>query len=246
MLMLFWLIFLNNLQGVSLSQLQPPTSPDAEQPHKAVTFSWGDFVHVVLSLTIQAYQTMYEKRTAKQSWEENVFTINLASDLRKIAFVHGLIVHTRWKIHTTEMFFGEQPTIQAKEIDLSLVSWEGYQDELHFVWEAKRVGDKKAYSNLSSEYVNEGIYRFIDNEYAEGLNDAGMLGYVLSGNVVKIVGDINDSMGRISTNLPLPETDHLQLTHPIIQFQDVYQSRHTRIDNTTITLHHLFLTFDFS
>lgn len=229
-----------------MSQLQPPTSPDAEQPYKAVTFSWRDFVHVVLSLTIQAYQAMYERRKAKQSWEENVFTIHLARDLSRIASGHGLIVHTRWKVHTPQMFAGEQATIEAKEVDLSLISWEQYQDEQHFVWEAKRVGDKKAYSSLSSEYVNEGIYRFIDNEYAEGLGDAGMIGYVLSGNVVDLVDDINSSMGSLKKRPRLFAPDHLQIVNSIAQFQDVYQSRHTRIDNTTITLHHLFLTFDFS
>ena len=133
-----------------MSQLQIPTPPDTEQPYKAITFSWPDFVHGVLSLTIQAYQVMYEKRTANQGWEENVFTIHLARDLSKIAAIHGLIVQTRWKVHTPEMFSGEQPTIQAKDIELSLISWEGYQGELHFVWEAKRWGDKTTYHSLSS------------------------------------------------------------------------------------------------
>ena len=126
--------------------------------------------------------------------------------------------------------------------------WERNSHKKHFVWEAKRVGDKRVdgkYSSLNSEYVHEAIYRFIKREYADTLSDAGVLGYVLGGNIGNIVGDINLCMGRIRKNPSLPASNHLQMGHPINNFEDVYHSRHTRTDKTNICLYHLFLTFEF-
>ncbi len=97
----------------------------------------------------------------------------------------------------------------------------------------------------SSEYVNEAIYRFINREYADGLDNAGVLGYVLDGQVDNIVKDINSSMSRIRKNPPLSQSNHLRPTRAIDDFKEVYLSRHKRTDSTTIHLHHLFLTFDF-
>jgi len=94
--------------------------------------------------------------------------------------------------------------------------------------------------------VNDGIYRFIRGEYASGLGDAGMLGYVLAGSVSNIVGDINATMGNIRRNPPLPESDHLNRAKPMDDFNDIYLSRHVRTDQTNIRLHHLFLTFEFA
>jgi hypothetical protein len=232
-----------------LSQLRRAASPSSGKPEK---LSWAEFVQHVLGLTIKAYQAMRRDRVAEHHWEENVFTERLGHDyIRTIAFDEESPVRVtiRAKIHTEQMRKGKQPTIEAKEIDLQMSDvWERDYHKKHFVWEAKRVGDKRVdsqYSSLNSEYVHEAIYRFIKREYADTLSDAGILGYVLGGNAGNIVGDINLCMGRIRKNPPLPASNHLQMAHPIDNFEDVYCSHHTRTDNTNICLHHLFLTFEF-
>lgn len=215
--------------------------------------TWQEFVQHVLVLTVKAYRAMCKDCIAKSDWEENTFTIRLGEDyLRPIGFDddYSIRVDIRSKVHTQQMKNGTQKTIEAKEMDLSLYGiWERNYIEKRFVWEAKRIGDKgveKKYSSLNPEYIHEGIYRFIRREYADGLSDAGMLGYVLAGSVANIVGDINLSMGRIRKNPPLSESNHLKLTSPINDFEDVYRSHHMRTDKTRIRLHHLFLRFDFS
>lgn len=196
---------------------------------------------------------MRRDNVAQRDWEENVFTLRLGEDyLRPIAFNNesSIRVSVRPKRHTGDMKTGDQATIEAKEIDMSLFGvWEMDYHKKYFVWEAKRVGDKRVdqqYSKLNSEYVNEGIYRFIRREYASGLDDAGMLGYVLAGSVSNIVGDINASIGNIRKNPPLPESEHLQKAPPIDDFEDLYRSNHIRTNQTYIRLHHLFLSFEFS
>lgn len=227
--------------------------PDTSISHSFanVGLSWAEFVELILSLTVEAYHLMKIDCEVKRDWEENVFTINLEEYLQNLAFDHGSIhVHSRIKQHTDKMRMGKQATIEANEIDLMLYgSWERNHKKIHFVWEAKRVGDKRIsenYRKLNSEYVNEAIYRFIENKYAANVPDAGILGYVLAGDVYNIVADINQSMENLRNRQALDISNHLQTNSLSGKFKDRYQSQHTRTNkNGVIRLHHLFLTFSF-
>lgn len=233
-----------------MSFLHKSSATDISSSFSNVGLSWDDFVQLAISLTIQAYHSMQQKYDIKQNWEENVFTVNLEDCLRPLAYEYSIFVDTRKKQHTTKMRTGEQATIEAKEMDMSMFgSWQQDYNVVHFVWEAKRIGDKRVstdYSGLNSEYVHEAIYRFIRNEYAQNVADAGILAYVLAGNVNNIVGDINQSMGNIRKNPALDKSNHLQSISSSTNFQDLYQSEHSRTNNNSIRLHHLFFTFDFS
>ena len=235
-----------------MAQLRQVTHASAGPIPTYVTLDWREFVHHVLELTVKAYQEMLQDGIAKKEWEENVFSIRLGYDyIRTIAFDLDLPIRVtvRPKIHTPNMVAGTQATIEAKEIDMVMYDmWERDYHTKHFVWEAKRVGDRhliKKYSKLSSEYVNEAIYRFVRKDYADGLSEAGILAYVLAGNPMDIVSDINRTMGVVRKNPPLPASCHIRSATSIAGFHDVFVSDHYRIDNTSIKLHHLFLTFSF-
>lgn len=228
------------------------SQPPHQEPSNEFRLPWELFVTHVLDVTVTAYQAMREAGVANREWEENVFTIQLA-DRHILPLLQQLDspirVWPRAKVHTEQMYTGDQATNEAKEEDMLLYDigeWE-YQ-KIHFVWEAKRVGDKRAnerYSSLNSEYVHEAIYRFIKREYAAAVGDAGVLAYVLAGSVSNIVTDINVCMENIRKNPPLPASNHLQRGAPINDFEDVYHSEHDRMDGSSLQLHHLFLTFDF-
>ncbi|MCP4167748.1 MAG: hypothetical protein GY759_17910 [Chloroflexi bacterium] len=234
-----------------MSQLQQVASSSIGRSSKSCKLTWADFVSSVLQITIQAYQLMFTDQIAKIDWEENVFTERLGVDyIRPLAFDRDLPIRVsvRNKIHTEAMREGTQPTIQAKEIDMMLFDvWERNYHRKYFAWEAKRVGDKRVdlkYNNLNSEYVNEAIYRFIEGDYSDGLEDAGVLGYVLAGMVDNIVKDINGSMGNIRNKPALPASNFLQLASPVSSFQDIFRSSHSRSEGTLFCLQHLFLTFN--
>ena len=234
-----------------MSQLRQESLPSAGKS-KFDKLAWSDFVQHVLELTVKAYQAMYQDRTAQSDWEEDKFTACLGENyLYHIVRDNDspILITIQRPVYKPQMKEGKQSSSEAKRIDLSLGNWEQNYFNKYFAWEAKRVGDKrvyKKYGDLNSKYVNEGIYRFIRKQYADGLSDAGMLGYILAGSVANIVGDINLSMGRIRKNPPLSESNHLRLAQPIDNFENVYRSHHTRTDDTKISLHHLFLKFEFN
>jgi len=213
---------------------------------------WESFVRLVLEITVEAYQRMRRDGVARQDWEEDTFTASLTEDyIRPLARQHllGLVAEPRAKVHTPAMKSGAVSPKRATEIDIRLsYSWMNYS-EVYFAWECKRVGDKRVdekYGVLISRYITEGILRFIDEDYAAGLDDAGMLGYVLAGDVPNIVHDINASMHHRHRARPLSTSDHLTPAPATGTFRDVYRSHHQRpVNHKTIRLHHLFLKFDF-
>jgi len=214
---------------------------------------WKTFVKVVLALTVEAYQRMRQDSVACQDWEEDTFTIRLTEDyIQPLARQHplNLVVMPRTRVHTPEMKTGAVSPKKAPEIDIRLFSsWEKDYHRVYFAWECKRVGDKRVdnkYAFLIREYVTEGIFRFLDGEYASEVDDSGMLGYVLAGNVANIVDGINQSMVHPRRVRRLSPSDHLVPGPAIGAFTDAYQSRHKRVvHQRIIRLHHLFLTFDF-
>lgn len=221
-------------------------------PTDPFRISWESFVHLVLEITVEAYQRMRQDGRVQRDWEEDTFTIRLTEVyIQSLAHRHplNLIAMSRTKVHTSAMKNGCLSPKKAVEIDIRLFPpWIDY-NQVYFAWECKRIGDKRVdvkHAALIPEYITEGILRFIDGEYASGLDDAGMLGYVLDGDVTNIVDDINVSMCHPRRTRPLPAADHLALAPAIGTFKDVYQSSHERVvGQRPIRLHHLFLTFDF-
>ena len=213
---------------------------------------WESFVQLVLEITVEAYQCMRRDSEVQREWEEDTFTVRLTEDyIQPLARRHplNLIAVSRTKVHTSAMKDGRLSPKKAVEIDIRLSpSWMDYS-QVYFAWECKRVGDKRVdrkYAVLIPEYITEGILRFIDEEYAAELDDAGMLGYVLDGDVTNIVDDINASMCHPRRTRPLLAADHLAPASAVGTFSDVYQSSHKRVSSQRpIRLHHLFLTFDF-
>lgn len=231
-----------------MSQLEDPSSLSFNIPDK-FRIKWRSFVQDVLEVTVQAYHDMHKKKIAQLKWEEDHFTINLERLIQPLAYQRGLTVVSQIKTYTLEMEAGQVSAKQAKVLDLRMWgSWEDYH-RVHFVWECKRIADSyedKNYKDLISEYITEGIFRFIDEEYAVGLDDAGILAYVLGGDVPKIVDGINQSMQSSRRKRRLSTSDHLQLAPSIGTFTHIYQSCHKRLDSASpIKLHHLFLMFNF-
>lgn len=61
----------------------------------------------------------------------------------------------------------------------------GYREEVYFAFECKRLNLRrgKKRQSLATEYVDDGLMRFVDGRYAQGLHSGGMLGYVMDGDV---------------------------------------------------------------
>ena len=119
------------------------------------------------------------------------------------------------------------------------------KSEAYYIIECKRLDNKNltGASGLNTEYINNGIYRFVSKYYSTSCGVNAMIGFV----VEKI--DIHINAVNINALLRNPKLNNCNTTQEIQQatfipnFEFHYSSTHKDIDNGNFTLYHLMLDF---
>lgn len=116
-------------------------------------------------------------------------------------------------------------------------------DRYHYVaYECKRlnvVHDGRRRS-LATQYVMDGLRRFITEQYAEGLPLGCMLGYVLDGDVPFARRSIIDAMRRRSQEVGFTGAARRAATPPSVEG---FVSDHVRHSGAPIEIRHTLLSF---
>ncbi len=215
-----------------MSQLTSHYSQSRGNPPTTFNF-WPEFVSVVLEVTLFGYLKMIEDFQIDDSFEEDQITINLEESIEPFARKHPLRlqVQSQVQVYSQAMKDGSVTTKKAKRIDLKL--WNPLQNHrrIYFAWEAKKLGNTKA-------YVTDGIKRFVSGAYSSGLQNAGMLGYCTSQSIERVTNKINKHIKNI-----LADAEQLSLVNSVEYQLSIHHSRSVRTDGSLIDLHHFFLTF---
>jgi len=234
---------------------------------------WIGFLQEVLETTVAAYLMLKQESTVCSGWEEDTFTIKMQRCINRLSrrYKSPLCAKTQQPIYTLEMMAGEVSPKKAVKLDIKIWdrNWDN-EDEIYFTWECKLIVDEareNKHRRLVPEYITNGIVRFLDANwrYAQDVKDAGILGYVLYGEVAQIVEAINQEMLAIPQRpessmknvraiqalqaaRKLSSSDQLKLCNPgPVDNFIFYESRHHRhFCNQDIRLYHFFLTFDFA
>lgn len=141
------------------------------------------------------------------------------------------------------------------EFDLELAKESGRKDivfypslqeqDIYMCLEAKRLnanvsGRKRS---CASEYVKDGLQRFVDGKYAKCVRHGAMLGYVLDGDVSNAMGNVEKNIRARTSELGMPEgsgflDSTIRATDPFAR-----ETHHTRKNKNRegIRVHHLFL-----
>ena len=254
--------------------LQDQLSADVDMPDPFVSSEqWAGFLQEVLETTVTAYLMLKHESTAQSDWKEDTFTLQIVKYMNQFIRTGktSLCAQVQQYIYTPEMMAGDESPEKAVKLDIKVWHRNWYnEDEIYFTWECKLIVDKARedkHERLVPEYITNGIVRFLDPnwKYAQDVNDAGILGYVLYGEVAQIVGAINQEMLKFPQRPEsamkdvrarqaqhaarrLSSSDLLKLCNPgPINDFIFYESRHRRIFcNKDIRLYHFFLTFDFA
>ena len=143
----------------------------------------------------------------------------------------------------------EVDTDLAKETGKNdIVFFPGHDGNLYFCLEAKRLNARVngVMKSLADEYVKEGMLRFVAGKYSRYVDHAGMLGYVLD-------GDIPRAMRNVLNNIR-SHHESLRMASPGDWIESPYRSgdpharetRHQRLHETEpFRIHHLFVTGEF-
>lgn len=128
--------------------------------------------------------------------EEDAITFNLRSILTKDAEARLIFHHLEYQFEP-EGFTPEGLAFSKGKIDLAVLLDQGCTRYLAYECKRLNVHFSGSRQSLATPYVNEGVKRFITEQYAEGLPVGCMLGYVLDGDTAFALGRVH---AAIETN----------------------------------------------
>ncbi|MCG8605709.1 hypothetical protein MJD09_12020 [bacterium] len=172
--------------------------------------------------------------------DEDTITINLVHILSKDASARRLFHHLAYQ-HEPYGFTEEGIAYSKGKIDMALLL--DQERERYLAYECKRLNvvynGKK--NSLATPYVMEGVFRFVTEQYAEGLPVGCMLGYVMDGNAPTAKTKVHAAMNA--------NKRHIALTAGLEDDQSMgvvtrFFSRHLRPANLQeIEIRHALLPF---
>jgi hypothetical protein len=171
--------------------------------------------------------------------DEDSITINLVQLLSKDADVRRIC---HWVEYQYEPF-GTHPNgtkFSKGKIDVAiLLDWER---ERYVAYECKRLNviSKGGRSSLATRYVNDGMMRFMTEQYAEALPVGCMLGYVLDGDLAFALNQVSAAINAQKAALSLVVGPVSAV--PIIGIER-FSTGHLRANKTNIELRHVLLPF---
>ncbi len=163
--------------------------------------------------------------------DELSFTAVLIKRIRAIATNRNLAFHVSVEVaeYNDDILEGRANPKMAHRVDLSITGGL-LSNDIHYIVECKRLGK----GATASDYVIDGIRRFVNRSYASDSSVAGMLGYVLEGSIDNWVNRINKVVVAQSDMGP----DHgLGPALATLRRGEVRQSRHVRL-GSPLTLTH--------
>jgi hypothetical protein len=170
--------------------------------------------------------------------EEDIITINLVHLLSIDAVVRRICYFVIYQHEP----FGTHPTgakFSKGKIDIAFLL--DQERERYVAYECKRLNViHGTRASLATRYVNDGMMRFLTEQYAEGLPLGCMLGYVMDGDLTFALTQINGAIAAQKAPLGLisgPTSG--QPTTGIERFS----TGHQRPNKSNIELRHVLLPF---
>jgi len=119
---------------------------------------------------------------------------------------------------------------------------QGLDEKVYFSFECKRlrVIFPSGFDSLASKYVTDGMSRYFNGQYAQGLDRGGMLGYVMDGNIDEAIKDVQKAIEERRQNLYMSE-GHTLKEATIISSEQVKESSHNYGPDGKFVIYHIFL-----
>lgn len=153
---------------------------------------WSDLfpdwlIPEILDLVISAWEAFDKPQPGDH---EVAITMRFRSELVRHKLLRKLPLRIDREIPEDDLLVGQE----KGRIDLRFIH--GYQEGVYFAFECKRLNvlsKEGKRTPLAGEYVRAGMMRFITSQYAVGLDQGGMLGYVMD-------SDVKSSIRAVSQN----------------------------------------------
>jgi len=119
---------------------------------------------------------------------------------------------------------------------------QGLDEKVYYSIECKRlhVSLPSGFKSLANEYVNEGMSRYFNGQYAQGLDRGGMLAYVMDSDCNKTIENVQKAIEKQRLNLHMQGNETLKASSCVVSKQ-VKETLHQYGPNKKFTIHHIFL-----
>lgn len=173
---------------------------------------WDDFIEnggvgQILALTLEAWAQL--KAPAPDEYEDKTSVrLYAAMVKRRDRQAHRFLI----RYQDVEVDIDLAKETGKKDI----VFFPGHDGDLYFCLEAKRLNARVSgvMKSLADEYVKEGMQRFVTGKYSGRVHHAGMLGYVLDGDIGRAMVNVLDNIRRQHLTLGMePPGDWVESTH---------------------------------
>jgi hypothetical protein len=201
---------------------------------------WADLIDPLvpqlLALVIAAWEGM--PPPALDEGEDRI-TIALCRTLQQNRTARGLMFQIRTQVVELDPVPGED----FGRMDIVFIPLVPRED-VYFCLESKRLnvvkdGETRAYA---SEYVTFGMLRFVTGQYSKAVRHGGMIAYVLDGNVVRAMTNIENNMRRQHSTLGMTAPGSFLPSTSLKDDPRARETHHRRAHETQLfRIHHLFL-----
>lgn len=130
--------------------------------------------------------------------------------------------------------------VQKGRIDIRFTH--GYSTNEYFSCECKllnKTDEHGRWSSLAGKYINEGVMRYINEQYGGGPN-GGMIGYVMDGDIAKAIECVNEVIEKRVEKLLIESKAELKRSSIRLGCRQTRETKHL-IKNRCFTVHHIFL-----
>ncbi|MCY3932871.1 MAG: hypothetical protein OXH70_14275 [Acidobacteria bacterium] len=170
--------------------------------------------------------------------DEDTITINLVNLLWLDAGARRWF--NRVEFHFEPFGYTQDGTAYSLgEIDLAVIL--GQDRDVYLAYECKRLNvlRRDGRRSLATEYVREGLARFVRSQYSENLPVGCMLGYVGDGDVEYAAGKVRERIVALRGEIALTEGPESDVA---IGLATRFYSRHHReLDGSEIEIRHALL-----
>ncbi len=210
--------------------------------------SFSSIEKVSVNLLIESANAIIADNKYNLDWDEEQFSAHIISNMNKQDFTekYNLHIHIETKLLNEDKLpiKGNNPKYLPR-IDISIASWlfkKGEKEKYFF--EAKNLYENNYKQKIASQYLNRyidtGIENFRTNKYTNG----SLIGYVLNGEVIKVVNKLNIQLKKdrkkYKASNCLRELEKIDLTRG---YSSCYESVHYRDENENLEIKHIFLSF---
>lgn len=192
-----------------------------------------DGITRLLEIVCDAYDMLCKNNTIKKEMSEDDITEELFKEIVIIwcesSTTNSIVPINQKSDKTFSKDVGKPPTIDFCFRDR-------YVRESFFGFECKLLaeGDVRLYR----EYIQNGLYRYIQGKYCARSSAGSLIGYVTSGSISVVVQDVKIRVDKKNI------LSAMALAPSISTFKEHYTSTHTREKGlSSFCVHHLFFRF---